>query len=643
MRLRSIPLYIGSILLCFPFSIGVERPQPSVRFEKIGPFGGDVRSLLLDSERPHVAYLGTSNGKIFKSMNSGDSWEALRPGIGPGEYVVDTLAQHPVESEHIYAGAWDLHSEGGGLFESRNGGQTWSRIPLTQENPAVRGFDICRKNPDRMIVGTLAGAYVSADGGRIWHRVGARNFQKVESVAIDPIDPRILYVGTWRLAYKSTDFGKTWTLVNRGMPLDSDVFSIAIHSRNPEIVYSSACSGVFRSASRGQSWSQLRVLPNRLTIRAQVVYVDPVDPHRVYTGTTEGLFVSHNEGKNWTRLTPPSVTVNAIQVDRRNSRRILIGTEYQGLQVSEDGGRTWRESNDGFVHRKISWMIPDPLSSERFLAGLMSGGGGVYRYDRRRRTWELSQIAPGTRILSFLVLPKGKGSLAGTSQGLYWRPAGSESWKKMTGSIAKRAVYSLELDAASPVIYAGTDQGIYRTSLDALDFKMPPGYRMSPIAWCIHAPSTAPGRIYAGTSLGILRSWDKGTTWNAISAHGLPPRAFIESIAVSPSDKEHLFAGTSAGLFESRNGGVHWQKAGDGRMGVAIASVIFLDESGENILAADKTAGGLFYSNSGGSSWNKISDPSYESPVYCLVRDPSMPAVIYLGTRSDGVYRVELN
>jgi photosystem II stability/assembly factor-like uncharacterized protein len=642
MHFRCILLYFGVVLLYSASTIGGDAGLPAPRFERIGPFGGDVRSLLLDSQLPDVAYLGTSDGRLFKSSDGGNSWKVLVPGIGPYEYVMDTLVQHPVEAERIYAGAWDLHSDGGGLFESRDGGLKWVRIVLPEASVAVRGFAICKSNPDRMIVGTLAGAYVSADGGRVWKQVGGTRLQKAESVAIDPVDPRILYVGTWRLGYKSVDFGKTWTLVNRGMPLDSDVFSISIHANNPEIVYASACSGVFRSTNRAQSWARLKILHDRFTIRAQVVFLDPVDPRRVYSGTTEGLFVSQNEGRTWTRLTSGNVTVNAIQVDPRNNRRILIGTEYQGLQVSEDGGRLWRGSNTGFVHKRVSWIVPDSPGSDRFLVGVLSGGGGLYRYDSRNQTWQLSQIGPGLRILCYLVLPEDQGHLAGTSQGLYWLPSGSDRWKKLGGSIAKRTVHSLVLDPASPVIYAGTDQGIYRTSVAAMDFRLPPGYRLSPSAWCIYAPETAPGLVYAGTSLGLIRSWDKGTTWNVISAYGLPARAAIESIAVSPSNKDHLLVGTSAGLFESKNGGIHWRQAGDGRLGVAISSVSFPDKSGDTILAADKTSGGLFYSKTGGLVWEKISDPSYPSPIYCLGSDPQRPSVVYLGTRSEGVYRLHL-
>jgi photosystem II stability/assembly factor-like uncharacterized protein len=87
------------------------------------------------------------------------------------------------------------------------------------------------------------------------------------------------------------------------MPRDSDVFSIAITRKKTDFVYASACSGVYRSVNGAQSWSRLRLLPDRFTVRAQIVVIDPMDPHTAYVGTTEGLFASHNDGQSWTRLT----------------------------------------------------------------------------------------------------------------------------------------------------------------------------------------------------------------------------------------------------------------------------------------------------------------------------------------------------
>ncbi len=635
MLCRFIALLIAVALSLLPCV--AHSQEIAVPFKRIGPFGGDVRSLLIDSKRKGVAYLGTSNGKLFKTSDSGKSWNPLHPGIRPYEYVIDTLIQHPGEKDRLYAGSWDLHSDGGGLFESKNAGQTWTRMNLPSSS-AVRGFDICNANPKYMIAGALAGVYVSSDEGRNWKKVGGSDLEKAESVAIDPKDYRRLYVGTWRLGYRSGDFGRTWTRVDKGMPLDSDLFSISPNPRSPEIVYASACSGVYRSSDRAASWKRLKLRSDRYAIRAQIVYLDPTDPNRIYVGTTEGLYFSPDDGKSWARLTSADITVNAIQVDPENSRRILIGTEYHGIMISEDGGGGWKESNSGFVHRQIPWVLPDPLNARRYFFGLHSGVGGLCIYDSRKGNWDLSQIESGMRIFSFLILPQNQGYIAGGAQGVHWREKGGGPWKKLTGPIAKRTVYSLEIDPGGSVIYAGTDHGIYRTSVSAMNFRTPPNYRFSPKVWRLTASKGSPGAVYAGTSMGLLRSWDKGTTWNVVSAAGLPDRAVIESVAVSPSDSNHLFAGTPVGLFESLNGGIHWRRAGDERTRAAISSILFLDGSGKNVLAANKTSGGVFLSRNGGETWVLVHSPENDSPVYCLARDPEQPATIYLGTRSDGVY-----
>jgi photosystem II stability/assembly factor-like uncharacterized protein len=624
-----------------PTGVSVESSIGPVRLEAIGPFGGDVRSLLIDSQNSNNVFLGTSNGRIFKSADAGESWSPLYPGLGEADYVIDTLIQHPNNPDKIYAGAWDLHSDGGGLFESTNAGLSWMRVMLPHPFSAIRGMSICLQKPSHMIVGTLDGPYVSEDGGGSWKKVGGIDLQKAESVAIDPEDCRTLYVGTWRLGYKSNDFGKSWKRVDMGMPLDSDVFSISISRKMPAIIYSSACSGVYRSINGAQSWTRLRLLPDRFTIRAQVVSIDPIDQHKLYSGTTEGLFASTNDGQSWTRLTTNDVTVNAIQIDPKNNRRILIGTEYQGVLLSENGGRTWKESNSGFIRKQISWIIPDSTKPGNFIVGVLSGSGGLGYYNDQSKTWTLSQIEPGMRVLSFLVLPNNRGKLAGTTKGLYLQQDSSDRWTKLTGSIAKRTVYSLSMDTQNPIVYAGTDQGIYRASLDTLNFRIPPGYRFSPQAWCIAAPKASPGIVYAGTSLGLLRSYDRGTTWSVISAYGLPERVAIETLAVSPLNKEHLFAGTSVGLFESRNGGVYWNRVADRGVGGHILSILFLDNSGNRILAAEKVSGGLSYSKDAGQSWDRISSPRFKSAVYCLTRDPEQPSRIYVGTQSEGVYVLE--
>ena len=644
MRFISIRIFLFLLLGCFVFKAATAQADGSSTpsFERLGPFGGDVRSLLIDVSTPTTVYLGTSNGEIYKSTDSGNSWKVLTPGIDQTSYVIDTLVQHPSDPRHIYAGAWDSYSEGGGLFESMDAGATWTRINLPHESTAVRGVAVCRDNPTYILVATIEGVFLSIDGGVEWTGVGGDLLTKAHSVAIDPVDPNILYVGTWRLGYVSRDTGKSWTLVEKGMPLDSDIFSMVIRPDNPSVVFGSACSGVYRSDDGLQTWTRLRVLPNKFTIRAQIIRLDPTNFSRVYTGTTEGLYVSENEGSSWTLLTSKDITVNAVQIDPSNSRRILIGTEYQGVLRSEDGGKTWLPSNDGFIHKQISWIQFDQDEKGTFFAGLQSGEGGWYNRNVDDGDWTQEQIEPGMRVFSFLILPEGAGRLAGTPQGIFHKKNAAAPWEKLTGATARRTVYSLAIDQGQKIIYAGTDQGIYRAKIDTLDFRMPPGNRLAPMAWRIIAPNGNTETVFAATNLGILRSQDKGVTWKVTSAHGLPERVMINSLSVSPTDKDHFLAGTSVGLFKSLSGGVYWEQTGGRDMKTGISDILFLDNRAKRILVADQMTGGVFLSEDGGGVWKKIFDSEFSSPIYCLVQDPNNPSLIYIGTRYEGVYRLTL-
>ena len=55
----------------------------------LGPFGGDVRSLAVHSQEPDVFFLGTSDGQIYVSKNSGENWSKLIPGLNRRHVVVD--------------------------------------------------------------------------------------------------------------------------------------------------------------------------------------------------------------------------------------------------------------------------------------------------------------------------------------------------------------------------------------------------------------------------------------------------------------------------------------------------------------------------------------------------------------------------
>ena len=62
-----------------------------------------------------------------------------------------------------------------------------------------------------------------------------------------PVDPQVIYAGTWHLPWKTTDGGAHWKNMKQGIIDDSDVFSIMVDPKQPQVVYASACSGIYKS------------------------------------------------------------------------------------------------------------------------------------------------------------------------------------------------------------------------------------------------------------------------------------------------------------------------------------------------------------------------------------------------------------
>ncbi|MFH1574906.1 MAG: YCF48-related protein [Acidobacteriota bacterium] len=625
--------------------VTAESGTPAILFDRVGPFGGTVRSLLISRHDPDFAFLGTTDGQILTSVDGGRSWRPLHPGIGHRSFVIDTLLEHPQERDRLYAGAWDLRSTGGGLFESRDRGESWSRVALPQPAAAVRGMAVSEGNPARMIVGSLTGVFLTSDGGATWHelRLQAQPFKDVESVAVDA-QGKTLLVGTWRLGYRSEDSGRTWVRNGQGMALDSHVFSISVDGSDTRHVYASACTGVYRSTNAGRSWVRLRVRPDQFVIRTHVVYIDPANPRRVYAGTTEGLYVTQDDGRAWKRLTGKNLTVNAIQKDPLNPRRILIGTDEEGVLSSDDDGRNWRTANRGFAGRRISRILPLAEDDGNRLSGLLSDGnnGGFYQFDEDRNEWTQvsSKIRPG-EVLSLLALPGNRGRLIGTPQGIYWEKANAREWTRLPGAIGRLSIQDMVLDKERGWVFAGTDSGIYRARSEDLVFQRPVGYRLLPrVSTLVLSPGER-GALYAATHMGLLRSRDHGGTWEIISS-GLPVDTGVDCLTVNPADPRHLYAGTPVGLFESKDDGLTWHRVrGEGLAG-HVPSVVFLDDEGRRVIAADATQARLLLSEDGGFSWAGIEVPEFTSPIRCVAKDPTRPGSVFIGTHSEGIYRLQL-
>jgi len=345
-----------------------------LEWRNIGPaaMGGRISGIEGVAGNPRLLYAATGSGGLFKSTNGGITWQAIfeRPEtISIGDIAIDP--KHP---DTVWVGTGEANvrnsvSIGGGMYFSDDGGKSWdhrgldrtmtiSRVALDPRDPrrvfvAAVGHPF-GPNPDR-------GVFFSADAGRNWQKVLYTDPQNGASdLDIDPSNPDVIFAGMWQFdrkpwrydsggtgggLYKSSDGGKTWKKITRGLPALMGRIGVKVAPSNPQIVYVVAESkdgSLFRSEDGGESF-QVVNQDRGLTTRGYYycdLRVDPKDENRVYV--LEGaLEVSADGGRTFSRIAQ-SVhgDLQALWIDPQDPSRMWQGSDG-GLASSWDRGQTW--------------------------------------------------------------------------------------------------------------------------------------------------------------------------------------------------------------------------------------------------------------------------------------------------------------
>src|SRR5260370_16829170 len=351
-------------------SLAATIATPGQKWGEVGPFGGTVISLEADPHNASKVFLGTSDGHVFSSTDEGQHWILLsRIGTGEDDVVTHIIVDQR-DSNRLYASTWTLYSGGGGVYRSDDAGRSWKVISFPQET--VRALAQGPTNPKIFVAGSLTGVYRSKDDGNTWERITPANhddLRNFDSLAFDPKDENTIYAGTYHLPWKTTDGGKNWSPVVKGMIDDSDVMSIVIDPANPSNVHATACSGIYHSVDAGQKWKRYGGIAFVFR-RTQLIKQDPQHTDTLYDDTTRGLWKTTNEGGEWKRRTRVDWVVNAILIDPKNPQRVILGTEREGVQISENGGATFVAANNGFDHQHILDVAIDREHPDRALVVL---------------------------------------------------------------------------------------------------------------------------------------------------------------------------------------------------------------------------------------------------------------------------------
>ena len=122
-----LPAVILFLLISTPSHSGVNE------WTAVGPLGGRISAMAIDSLTPSTLYAGTDAG-IFKSRDGGASWRAANSGLT--NLTIQSLAVDPQAPSILYAGTND------GIFKSTDGGASWTAVNTGLANASVLALAI---------------------------------------------------------------------------------------------------------------------------------------------------------------------------------------------------------------------------------------------------------------------------------------------------------------------------------------------------------------------------------------------------------------------------------------------------------------------------------------------------------------------
>jgi photosystem II stability/assembly factor-like uncharacterized protein len=476
---------------------------------------------------------------------------------------------------------------------------------------------------------------------------------------MDPQNPDVLYVSSVLGVFKSVDAGSHFAATARGIQtsfLFPFVLTVAVDpARSNTLLAGTDFSGVYRSLDGGRTWDSASFgLSDPFHGYSTVVNdiaIDPRNPTTVFAATLDGVYKSLDGGCSWTRSSqglvesaPGILYLDSISIDPNDSSVIYAVTFDHGVYKSSDGGAQWSPAHTG-LPLLVGPVVIDPRDSSTLYTTFASGSevtpvgtGRVYRSRNAGASWSpLSGLAdigynsiaidPGDSSTLYVGSQR-DGAFKSIDGGTTWNPAGAG----LEGTSVREILVS---PRDRQKVFASTSLGLVRSD-DAGGLWRPVGDGLVFMQSAVAVDPTSSGTVYTSHAFasvqgtGIQKSEDGGLTWST-RVDGLSSPRSVTSLAVDPHSPSTIYAGNWVRdttnchpVSKSIDGGLTWAPSDTKRPPFCAAYFVVIDPSNPaRVLAADT---GVYESTDAGATWTQLVGLSAQSD---LEVDPSDPAVVY--------------
>ena len=639
---------------------------------------------------------------------------AIGPAVTSGR--ISDFAVNPKNRSEYY-----VATSSGGVWKTTNAGTTYQPIFDSQGSYSIGCVTMDPNNHNVVWVGTGEnnnqrsvaygdGVYKTEDGGRTWKHMGLKTSEHIGMIAVDLRDSDVVYVAAygplWRAGgerglYKTIDGGKTWKAVLT-ISEHTGVSEVYLDSRDPDVIYAVAHqrrrhvftlvdggpeSAVHKSEDGGKTWRKItRGLPGGQLGRIGLA-ISPVNPDYLFAiveaqAGKGGFYRSTNRGASWERRGSYTSRGNYYQelfCDPKNVNRVYSMDVY--LQVTDDGGRTWRALGERHKHVDNHAIWIDPDNTDYYLVGC---DGGIYESFDRGKTWK---YMPHLSVAQFYKVAidnaepfyyvyggtQDNYSLGGPSRTTSSHGIVNSDWFVTQGGDG----FESQVDWKDPnIVYAQSQYGNLirfdkksgeRMGIRPKERKGEKSYRWNWDAPLLVSPHSHTRLYFAANK--VFRSDDRGNTWKVISGDltrqidrnklevmgriwpmdavaknaSTSQYGTIVALDESPVQEDLIYAGTDDGLIQvTGDGGANWRKVGK-FPGVPertyVNDIIASQHEKDTVYAAfNNHKNGDFKpyvlkSTDAGKTWVSISSNLPErGSVYALAQDHVNKNLLFAGT-----------
>ncbi len=240
----------------------------------------------------------------------------------------------------------------GGVFKSADKGETWvQKVAVAAVKPmAINNVNVVTivfdpQDSKTIYLGTAEnGLFYTTDGADSWLQAGALSSGRVGAVAVDPKDKCNVYAAIGNKIFKTTDCTRTWQNIYVDTRADQVVYSLAVDSYNPTVIYAGLSGGdLFKSTDAGSSWTVIKRFENPVS----KILVNYYDTRIIYVGTqSAGIWKSTDSGSSWSDMSEKlreyggSMEFKNMVLDFSKRDSLILASKY-GLLRTFDGGTNW--------------------------------------------------------------------------------------------------------------------------------------------------------------------------------------------------------------------------------------------------------------------------------------------------------------